>query len=196
MGIWKVFFYYITISAKHKIPNTGKASLADILFQKLFSTKKSAKNDHFCPKPPETAKKSKICQKLPKTTRSGQNLPDQPKSAEKSKNDRFQHPRPGIQDPSQTPRKWSPRTKKRARKWSPRTPENGQKWRPQTTSQDPRKWLLTPIFQASDPEIWPGPGNLAKTTRFGQNHHFLAENAVFSTFPAQTPLFAKKWLSG
>ena len=103
---------------------------------------------------------------------------------------------PGFPDPSQTPRKWSPRTKKRARKWSPRTPENGQKWRPQTTPQDPRKWLLTPIFQASDPEIWPGPGNLAKTTRFGQNHHFWPENAVFSTFPAQTPIFAKKWLSG
>ena len=145
--------------------------------QNLPESPKSARN---CQKPPDLAK---IC-------RTSQNLPKSQKMTD------FSTPRPGIQDPSQTPRKWSPRTKKRARKWSPRTPENGQKWRPQTTSQDPRKWLLTPIFQASDPEIWPGPGNLAKTTRFGQNHHFLAENAVFSTFPAQTPIFAKKWLSG
>ena len=39
----------------------GKASLADILFQKLFSMKKSAKNVRFLPKP---AKSSKSCEKL------------------------------------------------------------------------------------------------------------------------------------
>ena len=44
MEYGRFFFYYTRLSAVQQNQRNGKASLADILFQKLFSIKKSAQN--------------------------------------------------------------------------------------------------------------------------------------------------------
>jgi len=49
------FFYYIKHDRAKTQTNQGKASLADILFQKLFSIKKTLIFDHFKPKTSKTA---------------------------------------------------------------------------------------------------------------------------------------------
>ena len=68
------FFFIIELNARETTyTKDGKASLADILFQKLFSTKKSAKIDHFQPKvqkqrkSPNSAENSKISTFQPKS---------------------------------------------------------------------------------------------------------------------------------
>ena len=58
------FFYYIENKRLNTTKHRGKASLADILFQKLFSMKKSAQNVRFRRKRQNPAKSSKSCEKL------------------------------------------------------------------------------------------------------------------------------------
>ena len=123
------FFFIILKSwSLTQTTNHGKASLADILFQKLFSMKKSAKNVRFCRKRQNPAKSSKSCEKL-KILRN----PAKPrKSCSPARN-------PGPQPESAPQPEMPPRTSNPGsqdlKSWTPdaRPLQNLGSWHPKTT---------------------------------------------------------------
>lgn len=129
--------------------------------QNLPESPKSARN---CQKPPDLAK---IC-------RTSQNLPKSQKMTDFSTPDQESRtparpPENGLPGPKKGPENGLPGPQKMARNGVPRpplrTPENGSGhpfFRPQT-----RK-------SGQDPEIWPKPPDLAKTTTFGPKTLFSA----------------------
>ena len=131
MEYGRFFFYYANTIGATKTTNTGEASLADILFQKLFSIKKTLIFEHFKPKTSKTA----FFDKMPR------NSPKQPKS-------------PKSVSPSQICQKdpsWDPSQKKGPRRPPQKGPLLGpQKWTPGPQT-PPKKLIFEGVLGGGPP---------------------------------------------